>query len=115
MAVYQSGAFLQQCFSVHPLSLEVKVVTPPDLIGILCLNCRMRHRLRPGRSSGTEDSLRDTEPHQVEALYGCSAQHIHELRVASVDVVQECVEIRCRPCRKTFHLKVRLFETHQSS
>ena len=115
MAVYQSGAFFQQCFSVHPLSLGVKVVTPPDLIGVVCLNCRMRHRLTLSQSAETAGAARENQLHGAEDVYACSTQHIEDLRVSSVDVVQDFVEIRCRPCRQTFRLKVRLFETHQAS
>ena len=45
MSVFKSGAFLQQCFSVHPLTLNLKIVTPPDLVGVFCTNCRMKHRM----------------------------------------------------------------------
>ena len=115
MAVFKSGAFLQQCFSVHPLSLGVKVVTLPDLIGIVCLNCRMRHRLTLSQSAETANATPENQLHGAEDVHPCSTQHIEDLRVASVDVVQNFVEIRCRPCRRTFRLKIRLFETHQAS
>ena len=116
MTTYQSGAFLQQCFSVHPLSLGVKVVALPNLVGIVCQNCRLRHRLTLHPTSDwNQRENSETVASMIEELYSCSQRHLEDVRIASVDVVKGCVEVRCRPCRRTYRLDIRLFETHQSS
>jgi hypothetical protein len=114
MSVYKSGAFLQQCFSVHPLSLNVKLVSPPEIIGVVCTNCRMRHRLTlhqvtaqlPEKpESGNDDLLR---------LQGCFHGHSEDIRISSVHVEGHAVEFKCRPCRRTYLMDVALFETYQT-
>lgn len=39
MATIQSGAFAQQCFAAHPLSLNVKALLRPDRVVLTCANC----------------------------------------------------------------------------
>lgn len=113
MSVYKSGAFLQQCFSVHPLSLDVKMVAPPESIGVLCKNCRMRHRLTV---QGTAPSSEASEGgiSQLDLLQECFHGHPEEIRLCKVHIEHQFVEFRCRPCRRTYTLAVVLFETHQS-
>ena len=43
--VIRSGAFLQQCWSVHPLCLTVKRVEPDRIVVLTCSSCRMVHRV----------------------------------------------------------------------
>ncbi len=114
MGVFKSGAFFQQCFSVHPLTLNLKLVTPPDLIGIVCTNCRMKHRVTVRQPLPQE--LEKTKNHEegMLSLHRCFTAHSEDVRVALVDVVNDSVEFRCRPCRRTYVLEVELIETHQS-
>lgn len=114
MGVFKSGAFLQQCFSVHPLTLNLKLVTPPDLVGVVCANCRMKHRLTiqqvvPQEMEGTTIG----EEGMLSFQY-CSKIHPEDVRISLVDVVKNSVEFRCRPCRRTYQLEVSMIETHQS-
>ena len=116
MPVFTSGAFFQQCFSVHPLSLCLKLVSLPETLGILCVNCRMRHRMTVDRPKQT--ALDHPEPgaplEGIDALQACFQAHPEEVRVATVDVGHQLVQLRCRPCHRIFKLGIRLFETHQS-
>ncbi len=43
--IIRSGAFLQQCWSVHPLCLTVKRVEPDRIVVLTCSSCRMVHRV----------------------------------------------------------------------
>ena len=114
MNVIKSGAFLQQCFSVHPLSLFLKLVTPPELIGVVCTNCRMKHRLilRQGTDQVTQQPDRPTDG--LETLAACAQTHPEDVRISLVDVVNHSVEFRCRPCRRTHLLTIGQFETQQT-
>ena len=114
MSVFKSGAFLQQCFSVHPLSLSLKLVTPPELLGIGCANCRMKHRLTLRRVAASELEKPDIENDEMVSLQSCAQSHHEEIRISLVDVVQDLVEFRCRPCRRTYLLDIGLFETNQA-
>lgn len=113
MSIFKSGAFLQQCFSVHPLTLNVKLVTPPDLVGIVCTNCRMKHRLTVLRVGLQELEEKKNNNEGLLPFQHCSQTHPEDIRIVGVDVVKSFVEFRCRPCRRTYLLDVGLIETHQ--
>ena len=112
MGVFKSGAFLQQCFSVHPLTLNLKVVTLPDLVGVFCTNCRMKHRVIVQRVVPLENEELNKEG--LLSFQECSQNHPEDVRVSLVDVVKNSVEFRCRPCRRTYLLDVEMIETHQA-
>ena len=115
MPIFKSGAFLQQCFSVHPLSLCLKLVELPETVGVLCVNCRMRHRLTIRSSAQTPMEQARLEVVDLTALNQCFHVHPEEIRLTAVAVEQETIQFRCRPCHKIFSLTVDLFETYQSS
>ena len=111
--VFQSGAFLQQCFSVHPLSLSFKLFTTPDVIGIFCMNCKSRHRLTVGtitRVIGDSELYEEGASTRLEA---CASHHQEALHVTEVSVDRDVVQFRCRECRAGFQATISLFETHQ--
>ena len=114
MSVFKTGAFLQQCFSVHPLTLSLKLVTPPELVGIVCTNCRMKHRLTIRQVAAAESEKAGMDDKGMLSLHDCSQIHPEDVRISMVDVVKDSVEFRCRSCRRTFLLDIRMFETHQS-
>ncbi len=111
--VFQSGAFLQQCFSVHPLSLRFKIFTVPDTIGIFCMNCNSRHRLTIGTMTRVigESTLR--EEGARTKLETCATHHQASLHVTEVSVDRDIVQFRCRECKTGFQATVSLFETYQ--
>ena len=114
MSVYKSGAFLQQCFSVHPLSLNLKLVSPPEIIGVVCTNCRMRHRLTLHHVTAQPTEMSESGNNDLLLLQGCFHGHSEDIRISSVHVECHAVEFKCRPCRRTYRMDVALFETHQS-
>ncbi len=114
MPVFKSGAFLQQCFSVHPLTLILKLVTAPSLVGVACTNCRMKHRLtvrQVEQKEGEDGAIADDG---MGPFQECYQSHPEELRMSEVDVVKNLVEFRCYPCRRTYRLDLEMIETHQS-
>jgi len=114
MTVYKSGAFFQQCFSVHPLSLDLKLVAPPEIIGVTCSNCRMRHRLTLHQVAAQSTARTENGNNEMLLLERCFSGHPEDLRISLVHVERQAVEFRCRPCRRSYVLNVALFETHQS-
>lgn len=114
MSVYKSGAFLQQCFSVHPLSLNLKLVSPPEIIGVVCTNCRMRHRMTLHQFPAQPTEKTEIVNNDVLLLQGCFHGHSEDIRISSVHVEHHAVEFKCRPCRRTYLVDVALFETYQS-
>lgn len=111
--IFTGGAFVQQCFAVHPLSLNVKVFSPPDKLGILCTNCSLRHRLTGETFSMFIGEEQAVVPGALEALTDCITSHPQALRVSTVAVDQAIVQLRCGECKRGYQLHVRRFETHQ--
>lgn len=114
MSVHKSGAFLQQCFSVHPLCLNVKLVSPPKIVGVLCTNCLMRHRLTLPEASVSSEETTGIDSHELLRLQECVQIHPKDVRISLVHIEQSAVELRCGSCHHNYVLNVALFETHQS-
>ena len=111
--IFKSGAFLQQCFSMHPLSLSVKMIALPDKIGIACANCKSRHRLTFStliRIIGDSESMKDGAD---QTLQSCITEHNNALHVTEVSVDQEIVQFRCRLCKIGFQATILVYETYQ--
>jgi hypothetical protein len=118
--IIRSGAFLQQCWSVHPLCLTVKRVEPDRIVVLTCTSCRMVHRVTAEavtrKASAVEPSPPDWGPAQRDglvALKTCLGTHAPALSVREMDVFQDAVWLRCAECRAQFDLAVSQFETQQ--
>jgi len=118
--IIRSGAFLQQCWSVHPLCLTVKRVEPERIVVLTCSSCRMVHRVTAGaitrQASGADSSLPGAGPVQADglmALKTCLGTHAPALSVREMDVFQDALWLRCAECRAQYDLTVSQFETHQ--
>lgn len=99
---------------MHPLTLNLKLVTPPDLVGIVCTNCRMKHRLTVRKVVPQEVEKEETQDGGMVSFQHCSETHPEDVRISLVDVVKNAVEFRCRPCRRTYLLEIDMIETQQS-
>jgi len=118
--IIRSGAFLQQCWSVHPLCLTVKRVEPDRIVVLTCSSCRMVHRVTAGaitrHASAVDASLSESGPAQPDGLVTlkiCLGAHTPALSVREMDVFQDALWIRCAECRAQYDLTVSQFETHQ--
>ncbi len=119
--IYKSGAFVQQCFAVHPLCLNLKSLHLPDHIVLRCTSCNMLHRLtvrevvlRVSAIHAVEDetTVRENRPAAAH-LEECAAAHSAALSVRALDVVREEAGLRCGECRKMYDLEIVSIETHQ--
>ncbi len=118
--IIRSGAFLQQCWSVHPLCLTVKRVEPERIVVVTCSSCRMVHRVTTdsvARYVSTGDSSTpepDTvQPDGLVTLKICLSAHAPALSLREMDVFQDAVWVRCAECRAQYNLTVSQFATHQ--
>ena len=114
-ATFKSGAFVQQCFAVHQLSLSLKKLALPDRILLFCSACHMLHRLTlrtltSRLSAAVTDAV---EKPVADHLSHCAGTHPAALGVCAVDVTQDAVGLRCAECRRIYHLDVASFETEQ--
>jgi hypothetical protein len=135
MPTFKSGAFAQQCYSSHPLSLTVKTLiafTPahpgaagtaplPEGTGavslyrlvVSCDNCGMRHRFVIETLTSRLGQEKSIDPKAMSQLSGCVAEHPADLRVSNMDVVNDSVRLMCGDCRRTYDLVVSTMETYQ--
>ena len=119
--VIRSGAFLQQCWSVHPLCVTVKRMTEEKAVVLSCSSCKSVHHLTTTTiaSSGSSvlgasggQNARD-EPPGEEYLKACVSSHPAALSLREMDVFQDQVLLRCADCRRLYDLAVATFETRQ--
>jgi hypothetical protein len=119
--VIRSGAFLQQCWSVHPLCVTVKRMTEGNGVILSCSSCKSIHHLAAptvvskGPSAQRTDEVdpcRD-ESSGLEFLKVCVATHLASLSLREMDVFQDLVRLRCSDCRRLYELSVATFETRQ--
>lgn len=113
MPTFKSGAFAQQCFSAHPLSLSFKALLLPDRVSVACANCHMRHRFTLRSLTTREGEESAPARNATDDLAKCAAAHPAELRVSLVDVMRDAVKFRCGACRRTYSIDVSAFETYQ--
>ncbi|MBX3328910.1 MAG: hypothetical protein KF722_00800 [Nitrospira sp.] len=117
--IIRSGAFLQQCWSVHPLCVTVKRMTDENTVILSCSSCRSAHHLTiatvtskasSAQQMAGEGALRD-EPPGEEFLKACVSTHQASLTLREMDVFQDLVRLRCADCRRLYELTVSAFET----
>ena len=113
MPTFKSGAFAQQCFSAHPLSLSFKALTPPDRVVVECVNCHMRHRFTVRALLTRAAEAGGPEREATGDLSVCAVEHPGELRVSAIDVMTDSVKLRCGGCRKAYSITVATFETYR--
>ena len=111
--IFKSGAFLQQCFSVHPLSLSVKMITLPDKIGIVCVNCKSRHRLTFSTLTCQIVNPKSMKNGEAQSLESCITEHHNALRVMEISIDQKIIQFRCRLCKISFQATISMYETYQ--
>lgn len=120
--IFRTGAFLQQCWSVHPLCVSVRRFTAENQLGLACTSCRFAHYVTMASASvaaagGSEVPSVETEPdpgrNARALLASCLCAHAAALSLREMDVFEDVVVIRCAECRRHYALSVTAFETHQ--
>jgi hypothetical protein len=121
--VIRSGAFLQQCWSVHPLCLTVKRVADDRTVVLLCSSCRSAHHLQCDSvvaQASAAQSQSDAsappvagDPEGLAQLANCIAAHRPALSLREMDVFEDRALIRCADCRCHYALAVSQFEMRQ--
>src|SRR3990167_496013 len=117
--VIRSGAFLQQCWSVHPLCVTVKRIADDRTVVLLCSSCRSAHHLQcasvVAQPSAAQSEAENQAPATVEEAEGltqlanCIAGHRPALSLREMDVFEDRVLIRCADCRCHYALAVSQF------
>lgn len=114
-SVIRSGAFLQQCWSVHPLCVTVKRMADERTLVLTCSSCRSAHHLTLGTVAqkfiGQEPAV--GEPDGGMLLIRCVSTHQAAVTLREMDVFLDLVRLRCAECRRHYEVTVSSFETRQ--
>jgi hypothetical protein len=96
----------------HPLPAGTDTV-PVYRVVVTCNACDMRHRfaIQTLTSRLGQREERDTEA--ISQLSSCATAHCLDLRVSSMDVINDSVGLRCGECNRAYHLGVSAMETYQ--
>ncbi len=119
--IVRSGAFLQQCWSVHPLCVAVKRMSVDRMVVLACSSCKSSHYLSvstvvPHTSATHGETVGGHADAGVSGdllLDACITAHRASITLREMDVFQEFVVLRCADCRRQYGLHVLAFETHQ--
>lgn len=119
--IIRSGAFLQQCWSVHPLCVTVKRMAQDRTLVLTCNACKSSHHLTLGMvvpkdsaAHGATAGDPATTGDLGESLFtSCITTHQASITLREMDVFQDLVLLRCADCRRYYELTVASFETHQ--
>ena len=120
---FQSGAFVQQCFAVHPLCLSLKRI---DAEGRLLVSLHLLPHDAPDGDYqivarvaavplGGEVISAKALPTAKELLTTCVQTHPEAVTIRELDVIRDNVGLRCGECRRMYDLQVSMFESHQKS
>ena len=120
---FQSGAFVQQCFAVHPLCLSLKRIDAEGRLLVSCTSCRMMHQMVTTQivarvaavPLGGEVISAKAFPTAKELLTTCVQTHPEAVTIRELDVIRDNVGLRCGECRRMYDLQVSMFESHQKS
>ena len=120
---FQSGAFVQQCFAVHPLCLSLKRIDEHGRLVVACTSCRMMHLMTAdqvvGRVAavplGGEVDSPKVMPTARESLESCLLAHPVSVTIRELDVIRDQVGLRCGECRRMFDMRVSVFESLQKA
>ena len=105
--VFRSGAFLQQCWSVHPLCVVVKRMEDDRRLILGCTSCRSVHHLVLSSVTVRASAvLEDADESQT-------VTHASALSLREMDVFDDSAMLRCGECRRHYAITVSSFETHQ--
>lgn len=119
--IVRSGAFLQQCWSVHPLCVAVRRMGDDRRLVLSCTSCKSGHYLTvdlvtPKDSTASELVAAGQIGQEVtgeELLNACIVTHRSAITLREMDVFQDLVLLRCADCRRHYTVQVSAFETHR--
>ena len=119
--VFHSGAFVQQCFAVHPLCVTLKRFESQNKLVFTCSSCRMAHHVTVNEviarvsivMDAPDDPVRPTGDEAPIVLDRCIVEHAGSVSIREMDVLQDTMGLRCAQCRRVFDLRIASCETRQ--
>lgn len=119
--VFRSGAFIQQCFAVHPLCVSLKRFENQNKLVFTCSSCRMAHHVTLNRviarvsivMDAPDDPIRATQEEPIVVLDRCIVEHAGAVTIRELDVLRDSMGLRCGQCRRVFDVQIASCESRQ--
>jgi hypothetical protein len=119
--VFHSGAFVQQCFAVHPLCLILKRFEDHGKLVFTCSSCRMAHHINVKQviarvsivMDAPGDPVQSAPDEPAKVLDHCIVEHAGAVSIREMDVLEDLMGLRCGQCRRVFDLQIESCETRQ--
>ena len=80
---------------------------------VTCNACDMRHRFVIQKLTARLGQREERDTEAMSQLSCCATAHCLDLRVSSMDVINDSVGIRCGECDRAYQLGVSAMETYQ--
>jgi len=80
---------------------------------VSCNACGMRHRFVIQTLTARLGQREERDTEATSQLSCCATAHCLDLRVSSMDVINDSVGLRCGECNRAYHLGVSAMETYQ--
>jgi hypothetical protein len=86
---------------------------PVYRVVVTCNACDMRHRFVIQTLTARLGQREERDTEAISQLSCCATAHCLDLRVSSMDVINDSVGLRCGECDRAYHLGVSAVETYQ--
>jgi hypothetical protein len=80
---------------------------------VSCNACNIRHRFVIQALTARLGQREERDTEAMSQLSCCATAHCLDLRVSSMDVINDSVGLRCGECDRAYHLGVSAMETYQ--
>jgi hypothetical protein len=101
---FKSGAFLKQCFEVHPLDIQCERIEASSILVFYCRQCDISSRATLPEDVGTDDEIQ-------RFLGRCAASHPQALRLQGMEIETSELRLYCNTCRASQRLTQLSFES----
>lgn len=96
----------------HPSPAETGSI-PIYRVVVTCNACAMRHRFVIQTLTARLGQREERDTQAMSQLSCCATAHCLDLRVSSMDVINDSIGLRCGECNRAYHLGVSAMETYQ--
>jgi hypothetical protein len=86
---------------------------PVYRVVVTCNVCDMRHRFVIQTLAARLGQREERDTQAINQLSCCATAHCLDLRISSMDVINDSVGLRCGECNRAYHLGVSAIETYQ--
>jgi hypothetical protein len=96
-----------------PLGAAETGSIPVYRVVVTCNACDMRHRFVIQTLTARLGQREERDTEAMSQLSCCATAHCLDIRVSSMDVINDSVGLRCGECDRAYHLGVSTMETYQ--